>query len=50
MVESILFNRTNSIDPGYADPNVGEWSDPAQVSVTLIDVTDKENPTVDSWA
>ena len=38
------------IDSGYADPNVGEWSDPIQVSVTLIDVTDKTNPTyVDSW-
>ena len=38
------------IDSGYADPNIGEWSDPIQVSVTLIDVTDKTNPTyVDSW-
>ena len=38
------------VDSGYADPNVGEWSDPIQVSVTLIDVTDKTNPTyVDSW-
>ena len=38
------------VDSGYADPNIGEWSDPIQVSVTLIDVTDKTNPTyVDSW-
>ncbi|MGY8704023.1 MAG: hypothetical protein ACKVGY_06785, partial [Candidatus Poseidoniales archaeon] len=33
------------VDPGNADPNVGEWGDPAQVTVTLVDVTDKENPT-----
>jgi len=38
------------IDPGNADPNVGEWGDPAQVTVTLIDVSDKYNPTyVDAW-
>jgi len=38
------------IDPGAADPNVGEWEDPAQVSVTLVDVTDKSNPSfVDFW-
>ena len=38
------------VDSGYADPNVGEWGDPSQVSVVLIDVTDKTNPTyVDSW-
>ena len=38
------------VDPGNADPNVGEWGDPAQVTVTLVDVTDKENPTfVDAW-
>ena len=38
------------VDPGAADPNVGEWGDPAQVTVTLVDVTDKTNPTwVDSW-
>ena len=38
------------VDPGAADPNVGEWEDPAQVTVTLVDVTDKTNPTwVDSW-
>ncbi|HII30857.1 MAG TPA: hypothetical protein HA320_02240, partial [Candidatus Poseidoniaceae archaeon] len=29
------------VDSGYADPNVGEWGDPSQVSVVLIDVTDK---------
>ena len=28
------------VDPGAADPNVGEWEDPAQVTVTLVDVTD----------
>mgnify|MGYP001157434071 FL=1 len=45
-----IVQQNQLIDPGYADPNVGEWSDPAQVSVTLIDVTDKENPTyIDSW-
>ena len=45
-----LVLQNQLIDPGNADPNVGEWSDPAQVTVTLIDVTDKENPTwVDSW-
>ena len=32
------------VDPGNADPNVGEWGDPAQVTVTLIDVSDKYNP------
>ena len=38
------------VDPGAADPNVGEWGDPAQVSVTLVDVTDKTDPVwVDSW-
>jgi hypothetical protein len=38
------------VDPGNADPNVGEWGDPAQVTVTLIDVSDKFNPTyVDAW-
>ena len=38
------------VDPGNADPNVGEWGDPAQVTVTLIDVSDKYNPTyVDAW-
>jgi hypothetical protein len=45
-----ILQQNQLIDPGYADPNVGQWSDPAQVSVTLIDVTDKENPTwIDSW-
>ena len=28
-----------------ADPNVGQWSEPSQVSVVVIDVTDKTNPT-----
>ena len=38
------------VDPGAADPNVGEWGDPAQVTVTLVDVTDKTDPVwVDSW-
>ena len=38
------------IDSGNADPNVGEWGDPYQVSVTLVDVTDKTDPVwVDSW-
>ena len=38
------------VDPGAADPNVGTWEDPAQVTVTLVDVTDKTNPSwVDSW-
>ena len=38
------------VDSGNSDPNVGEWGDPAQVSVTLVDVTDKSDPTyVDSW-
>ena len=38
------------VDPGAADPNVGEWGDPAQVTVTLVDVTDKYDPTfVDAW-
>ena len=26
------------VDPGYADPQVGEWGDPTQVSVVLVDV------------
>lgn len=38
------------VDPGAADPNVGTWEDPAQVTVTLVDVTDKSDPEwVDSW-
>ena len=38
------------VDPGAADPNVGTWEDPAQVTVTLVDVTDKTDPSwVDSW-
>jgi len=38
------------VDPGAADPNVGTWEDPAQVTVTLVDVTDKTDPQwVDSW-
>ena len=38
------------VDPGAADPNVGTWEDPAQVTVTLVDVTDKSDPQwVDSW-
>ena len=38
------------VDSGYADPQVGEWGDPTQVSVVLVDVTDKTNPVwVDSW-
>ena len=38
------------VDPGAADPNVGDWEDPAQVTVTLVDVTDKSDPSwVDSW-
>ena len=38
------------VDPGNADPNVGEWGDPVQVTVTLIDVSEKSNPTyVDAW-
>ena len=45
-----ILQQNQLIDPGNSDPNVGEWSDPAQVSVTLIDVTDKTNPTwIDSW-
>jgi len=26
-----IVQQNQLIDPGYADPNVGEWSDPAQV-------------------
>jgi hypothetical protein len=38
------------VDPGAADPNVGNWEDPAQVTVTLVDVTDKSDPSfVDAW-
>ena len=38
------------VDPGNADPNVGEWGDPAQVTVTLVDVTNKAEPVfVDAW-
>ena len=45
-----IIQQNQLIDPGNSDPNIGQWSDPAQVSVTLIDVTDKTNPTwVDSW-
>ena len=45
-----ILQQNQLIDPGNSDPNIGEWSDPAQVTVTLIDVTDKTNPTwIDSW-
>ena len=38
------------VDPGAADPNVGAWEDPTQVTVTLVDVTDKEDPRwVGAW-
>ena len=29
-----IIQQNQLIDPGYADPNVGQWSDPIQVSVT----------------
>ncbi|MGY8728963.1 MAG: hypothetical protein ACKVKS_07040, partial [Candidatus Poseidoniales archaeon] len=45
-----IVQQNQLIDPGNSDPNVGEWNDPTQVSVNLIDVTDKTNPTwIDSW-
>ena len=45
-----IIQQNQLVDPGNSDPNIGEWNDPAQVTVTLIDVTDKTNPTwVDSW-
>ena len=45
-----LILQNQLVDTGNADPNVGNWDDPVQVSVTLIDVTDKTNPQyVDSW-
>ena len=45
-----IIQQNQLVDPGNADPNVGQWSDPTQVSVLLIDVTDKTNPTlIDSW-
>jgi hypothetical protein len=45
-----LILQNQLVDAGYADPNVGNWDDPFQVSVTLIDVTDKTNPDpVDYW-
>ena len=38
------------VDSGQSDPNVGDWDDPAQVSVNLVDVTDKFDPQwIDSW-
>ncbi|MBR89125.1 MAG: hypothetical protein CMA82_02360 [Euryarchaeota archaeon] len=38
------------VDPGAADPNVGTWEDPTQVTVTLVEVTDKEDPQwVGAW-
>jgi hypothetical protein len=38
------------VDSGQSDPNVGDWDDPAQVSVNLVDVTDKSDPQwIDSW-
>ena len=38
------------VDPGAADPNVGSWEDPAQVTVTLVEVTDKTDPVfIDAW-
>ena len=48
--DEFLILQNQLVDPGYADPNVGNWNDPIQVSVPLIDVTDKANPRyVDSW-
>ena len=45
-----IIQQNQLVDPGNSDPNIGEWSDPAQVSATLIDVTDKTNPTwIDNW-
>lgn len=45
-----VITQNQLVDSGYADPNVGEWGDPAQVAVNLYDVTDKTNPVwVDSW-
>ena len=45
-----LILQNQLVDSGYADPNVGNWDDPVQTSVTLLDVTDKTNPHyVDSW-
>ena len=45
-----IIQQNQLVDPGNADPNIGEWSDPIQVSATLIDVTDKTNPIfVDNW-
>jgi len=45
-----IIQQNQLVDPGNADPNVGEWSEPSQVSAVLIDVTDKTNPTwIDSW-
>ena len=45
-----VITQNQLVDPGYTDPNVGNWGDPAQVSVNLYDVTDKSDPTwVDSW-
>jgi len=48
--DEYLITQNQLVDPGYTDPNVGAWGDPAQVSVNLYDVTDKSNPVwVDSW-
>ncbi len=45
-----LILQNQLVDSGYSDPNVGEWGDPTQVSVVLIDVTIKSEPEfVDSW-
>ena len=42
--------QNQGAETGNADPNVGEWGDPAQVTVTLVDVTDKSEPVfVDAW-
>ena len=43
-------DRNQLVDPGAADPNVGSWEDPAQVTVTLVEVTDKTDPVfIDAW-
>jgi hypothetical protein len=45
-----IITQNQLVDPGYTEPNVGEWGDPMQVSVNLIDVTDKTDPQwIDSW-
>ena len=48
--DEYIICQNQIVDSGQSDPNVGDWDDPAQVSVNLVKVTDKTDPQwIDSW-